>query len=63
MVYSYLSLLADNGDSILQFDIMEKALQKDVGHSDQVVVLLCLVEWVTVLTVCLVILEKQANRQ
>lgn len=55
----YLSLLADDGDSILQFDIMEKALQKYVGHSYQVVVLLCLIEWVTAITVCHVILKKQ----
>ena len=61
MVYSYLSLLADDGDSILQFDIMKKALQKDVGHSYQVVVLLSLIKRVTVLTVCLVILKKQMN--
>lgn len=55
----YLSLLADDGDSILQFDIMEQALQKDVGHADQVVVLLRLVERVAAVTVCLVILKKK----
>lgn len=59
LVYPYLSLLADDGDSILQFDIMEKALQKNVSHSYQVVVLLRLIEWVTVITVCLDILKKQ----
>lgn len=40
----YLSLLADDGDSILELDVVEKALQEDVGHSDQVVVLLRFVE-------------------
>lgn len=62
VVSPYLSLLADDGDSILQFDIMEKTLQKNVGHSYQVVVLLCLVEWVTEITDCLVILKKQTDR-
>lgn len=59
----YLSLLADDGDSILQFDIMEKALQKNVGHSDQVVVLLRLIERVTVIAVCLVILKKKQQKK
>lgn len=44
LVSPYLSLLADDRYSILQFDIMEKALQKNIGHSDQVVVLLRLIE-------------------
>lgn len=55
----YLSLLADDGNSILQLDIMEKALQKNVGHPYQVVVLLRLVEWVTAITVSLVVLKKK----
>lgn len=58
----YLSLLADDGDSILQFDIMEKALQKNVGHSYQVVVLLRLIERVTVIAVRLVILRKKKKK-
>lgn len=53
----YLSLLADDGDSILQSDIMEQALQEDVGHAYQVVVLLRLVERVAAVTVRLVILK------
>lgn len=44
---SYLSLLADDGNCILQLDVMEKALQENVGHPNQVVVFLSLVEWVT----------------
>ena len=59
----YLSLLADDGDSILQFDIMEKALQKNVGHSYQVVVLLRLIERVTVIAVRLVILRKKKQKK
>ena len=59
LVSSYLSLLADDGDSILQFDIVEKALQKNIGHSYQVVVLLCLIERVTVVTVTLVTLKEK----
>lgn len=59
LVHPHLSLLANDGDSILQFDIMEKALEKNVGHSDQVVVLLRLVERVAVLVVCLVTLKEQ----
>lgn len=59
----YLSLLADDGDSILQFDIMEKALQKNVGHSYQVVVLLRLIERVTVIAVRLVILRKKKKKK
>lgn len=55
----YLSLLTDDGDSVLQLDIMEKALQKNVGHSDEVMVLLCLAERVTLLTARLVALEKK----
>lgn len=57
-VSPYLSLLADDGDSILQFDIMEKALQENVGHSYQVVVLLRLIERVTVIAVCHVTLKN-----
>lgn len=57
-VCPYLSLLADDGDSVLQLDIMEKALEKNVGHPNQVVVLLRLVERITVLTACFVILYK-----
>ena len=56
---SYLPLLADDGYSILQLDVMEEALQEDVGHADQIVVLLCLIERVCVLVaVQLVILEE-----
>ena len=59
LAHPYLPLLADDGNSVLQFNIMEKALEKNVGHSYQVVVLLCLIEWITVLTVCFVILKKE----
>lgn len=63
-VCPHLPLLADDGDSILQFDIMEKTLQKNVGHSYKVVVLLRLIERITMLTVCLVILgEKHKKTQ
>lgn len=55
-VSPYLSLLTDDGDRILQLDIMEKALEENVGHSYQVVVLLRLVEGVTVMAVRLVVL-------
>lgn len=58
MVSIYLSLLADDGDCILQFDIMEKALQKNVGHTYQVVVLLRLIERVTAITVGLIVLKE-----
>lgn len=61
-VYPHLSLLADDGDGILQFNVMEEALQKNVGHSYQVVVLLCLIEWITMLTVCFVILQKKKKK-
>lgn len=44
---TYLSLLTDDGHMIVQLDIMEQTLQEDVGHSNQVVVLLGLVERVT----------------
>lgn len=40
----YLALLADDGHGVLQLHVVEKALQKHVGHADQVVVLLCFVE-------------------
>ncbi len=61
MLCPYLSLLADDGDSILQLNIMEKALQKNVGHSYQVVVLLRLIERVTVTTAGLVILKNRGT--
>lgn len=37
---------------------MEKALQEDVGHSDQVVVLLCFIERVAAVAVCPFALEN-----
>ena len=40
----YLPLLVDNGNSILQLDIMEQTGQEDVGHADQTVVLLLVEE-------------------
>lgn len=62
LVSPYLSLLADDRHSILQFDIMEKALQENIGHSYQVVVLLRLIERVTVITICLVKLKKKTEQ-
>lgn len=43
---SHLSLLADDGRVIVQFDVVEEHLQEHIGHSDQVVVLLRLIEGV-----------------
>lgn len=45
----YLPLLADDGNCILKFDIMEETLEKNVGDADQVVVLLSFVERVGLL--------------
>lgn len=39
-----LSLLIDDGNGVLQFHIVEQALKKDVGYSDQAVVFLLIVE-------------------
>lgn len=59
----YLSLLADDGDSILELDVVEKALQEDVGHSDQVVVLLRFVERVAAAAVFSFSLVKQIQTE
>lgn len=59
MVSPHLSLLADDGDSILKLHIMEKALEKNVGHSDQVVVLVRLIERIRLFTISFVMLEKK----
>lgn len=58
----YLSLLADNGDCVLEFDIVEKALQEDVGDSYQVVVLLRFIERVAEVAVCPFTLENNTNQ-
>lgn len=52
----YLPLLADDGNSILQLDVVKKALEEDVGNADEVVVLLCLVERVPTLVAQLAVL-------
>lgn len=57
----YLPLLADDGNGVLQFNVMEKALQENVSHSYQVVVLLCLIEGITWFTVSFVMLETRTK--
>lgn len=59
VVRPHLSLLADDGDSILQLHVMEKALEKNVGHSDQVVVFVCLIERIRLFTISFVVLEEK----
>lgn len=61
--WPHLSLLADDGDGILQPDIMEKALEKNIGHSYKVVVLLRFVEWITVFAVGFVVLRKKKTQK
>ena len=41
---SHLSLLADDGHLVVELDVIEQSFEKDVGNTDQVVVLLRLVE-------------------
>lgn len=36
----YLSFLVDDGNSVLQFDVIEKTGKEDVGDADQTVVFL-----------------------
>ena len=41
---SHLALLADDGHLVVELDVIEQSFEKDVGNTDQVVVLLRLVE-------------------
>ena len=41
-----LALLTDDGYMVVQFDVVKQALEEDVGYTNQIVVLLRLVEWV-----------------
>ena len=43
---AYLPLLVDDGNCVLQLDIVEQTPQEDVGHANQTVVLLLVKEWV-----------------
>ena len=44
MLSPYLSLLVDDGNGVLQLDVVEEAGQEDVGDADQTVVLLLVEE-------------------
>ena len=44
-----LALLADDGDLVVEFDVIEERFEEDVGDADEVVVLLGLVERVAFL--------------
>ena len=46
---SHLSLLADNWHVIIKGDIIEQSLQENVCNTDQVVILLWLIEWIAFL--------------
>lgn len=50
-VFSYLSLLVDDGHCILKLDVVEQAGQEDVGHANQAVVLLLIEERVGTLEI------------
>lgn len=45
-VTPYLSLLVDDGNGILQLDVIEKTGEENVGDADQTVVFLLIKEWV-----------------
>lgn len=42
----HLPLLADDGRVVVEGDVMEQRLQEHVGNTNQVVILLRLVEWI-----------------
>ena len=46
LLESYLSFLVDDGHCICQFDVIEQAGQENVGHANQIVVLLLVKEGV-----------------
>ena len=60
-VCSNLSLLTDDRDMVVQLDIMKETLQKDVGHANQVVVLLWFVERVASLGRAIILQENTAT--
>lgn len=47
----YLPLLVDDGNCILQLDVIEETGQENIGHTDQAVVLLLIEEWIGTLEI------------
>lgn len=51
VVVHYLPLLVDDGNCVLQLDIVEETCQENIGHADQAVVLLLIEEWISTLEI------------
>lgn len=46
LLFTHLPFLVNDGNSILQLNVIEETGQEDVSHSDQTVILLFVKEWV-----------------